>query len=292
MTRGLSDQSLGILLLLGAILTFTLMDATAKHLVGAYHPGQIVFVRLAINLTAVLALIGPRLRQVAATRQPLIQIGRGVAQLASVGLFFTALGSIGLAEATAIMDLNPVLITLFAALFLGERIGPRRLLGIGAALAGALLIIKPGASVFQPAALLPLMGAATYAAGAILTRMARGESTLTSMLWATGSATVLTALLMPFVWQPIAAQHLWAFAALGLFGTLSQALLIRAFALAEAAAIAPFGYTGLVWAGLWGWLFWGTIPDGWSILGAVVIVGAGLYVWQREARDMRKTGKR
>ncbi|WP_223252164.1 hypothetical protein [Paracoccus mutanolyticus] len=69
---------------------------------------------------------------------------------------------------------------------------------------------------------------------------------------------------------------------------MAQALLIRAFALAEAAAIAPFGYTGLIWAGLWGWLFWGTVPDRWTILGALIIVVAGLYVWMREARAMQR----
>lgn len=290
MIRRVSDQSLGILLLLGAIFTFTLMDASAKYLVGVYHPGQIVFVRLALSLIAVVAVIGPRMRRTLRTRQPLIQIGRGVTQLASVGLFFTALQYIGLAETTAIMDLNPVLITLFAALFLGERIGPRRILGIVAALAGAMLIIKPGASVFQPAAILPLIGAATYAAGAIFTRMVRDDSTLTSMLWSTGTGVVLSGAFAPFVWQPIASEHLWAFAALGLFGTVSQAMLIKAFALAEAAAVAPFGYTGLIWAGLWGWLFWGAVPAASSVLGAVVIVTAGLYVWHREAHDTRNTG--
>ncbi|MCP6198955.1 EamA family transporter, partial [Klebsiella pneumoniae] len=86
---------------------------------------------------------------------PLLQVGRGLTQLASIGLFFTALPFIGLAEATAIMDINPVLITLGAALFLGERIGPRRVAGITVALVGAMIVIRPGAGVFQPAALLP-----------------------------------------------------------------------------------------------------------------------------------------
>ncbi|MFD2439657.1 EamA family transporter [Paracoccus kondratievae] len=93
---------------------------------------------------------------------------------------------------------------------------------------------------------------------------------------------------MPFFWQPVAMGDLWAFLLLGCFGTAAQALLIRAFSLAEAAAIAPFGYTGLVWAGFWGWLFWGNLPDIWTVVGALIIVGAGLYVWMREARAMNR----
>lgn len=276
----------GIALLLLAILTFTLMDATAKHLAQRYHPAQIVWTRFMVNLAILVVLFGPRLGRVLPSRRPLVQLFRGLTQLGSVALFFTSLRFIGLAEATAIMDLNPVLITLGAAIFLGEPIGIRRLTGILAALAGALIIIRPGAGVFQPAAILPLAGAFTYAAGALLTRAARADSTATSVLWSALVGSVLSSLVVPFFWQPVATGDLWAFALLGIFGTLAQALLIRAFALAEAAAIAPFGYTGLIWAGLWGWLFWGTLPDRWTVLGALIIVAAGLYVWLREARAM------
>ena len=284
-----STQLRGILLLLLAVFLFTLMDATAKHLTERYHPAQIVWARFVTNLALVALILAPRLGPSLRTRRPVLQLFRGLTQLASVGLFFTSLQFIGLAEATAIMDINPVLITLAAALFLGESIGIRRVLGIAAALCGAMMIIRPGAGVFQPAAILPLIGAFTYAAGAVLTRIARSDSIATSVLWSALVGTVLSSLAVPFFWQPIAAGDLWAFGVIGVLGAASQALLIRAFALAEAAAIAPFGYTGLVWAGLWGWVFWGTIPDRWTLIGALIIVAAGLYVWMREARALHRT---
>lgn len=280
--------ALGIALLCAAVLCFTLMDATAKHLTQTYPPVQVIWARFAVNLVIVLALWRGRVPVLLRSRRPALQLLRALTQLASVGLFFTALQFIGLAEATAIMDVNPVLITLGAALFLGERIGPRRAFGIAAALAGALIIIRPGLGVFQPAALLPMIGAATYAAGALLTRVLRADGVATSVLWSALTGSVLTSLAVPFVWQPVAASDLWAFVLVGLFGTVSQALLIRAFALAEAALLAPFGYAGLVWAGLWGWLFFGQIPDRWTICGAAIIVAAGLYVWSRETRTPRK----
>ena len=285
------NQQLGILMLLGSVFLFTVMDALGKHLTARYHPAQVIWVRMAVNLAIVVIVMSPRLATVARSSSPLLQVGRGVTQVASIGLFFTALQFIGLAEATAIMDINPVLITLAAALFLGERIGIRRILGIAAALVGALIIIRPGAGVLHPAAILPLIGAFTYAAGAIMTRMVRGDSTATSILWSTAVATLCASVVVPFVWQPVAAGDLWAFLGMGIIGTVAQALLIRAFSMAEAAAVAPFGYTGLVWAGLWGWLFFGAVPDVWTLTGAAIIVAAGLYIWGREAQAMRAAAR-
>ncbi|MTH63539.1 DMT family transporter [Paracoccus shanxieyensis] len=281
-------QMRGIALLLAAIFTFTLMDATAKHLTESYHPAQLVWVRFVSNLALVLLVVRGALPRTLRTKRPKVQIMRAVMQLCSIGLFFTALQHIGLAEATAIMDINPVLITLAAAIFLGEAIGMRRIIGIAVALIGALIIIRPGAGVFQPAAVLPLIAAFTYATGAILTRLAREDTTATSMLWSALIGTAVTSLAVPFFWQPIAVGDIWAFVLLGVLGTIAHALLIRAFAMAEASAIAPFGYTGLIWAGLWGWLIWGQLPDLWTVIGALIIVAAGLYVWFREARAMQK----
>lgn len=279
-----NDQPTGIALLLLAVLGFTLMDATAKALTQDYHPVQVVWTRFVGNLLIFAVIFRGRLLVQLRTRQPGMQFARALMQLASVGLFFTSLQFIGLAEATAIMDINPVLITLGAALFLGERIGPRRIAGIAAALVGAMLIIRPGPGVFEVAALLPLAGAFTYAAGALLTRMVRSDSVATSVTWSAVVGTVATSLLVPFLWQPVAPGDLWLFLALALFGTLSQWFLVRAFSMAEAGALAPFGYTGLLWAGVWGWLFFGQFPDLWTIGGAAIIVAAGLYVWSREAQ--------
>lgn len=266
------------------------MDACAKHLTQDYHAAQVVWARFVVNVALLALLFRGRMPALIRSSQPGLQFGRALTQIASVALFFTSLQFIGLAEATAIMDTNPVLITLGAALFLGERIGLRRILGIGAALAGAMIVIRPGMGVFQPAALLPMIGAFTYAANALLTRMVRSDSIATSVLWSAVTGAILTSAVVPFFWQPIGTGDLWVFVALGVFGTISQALLIRAFTIAEAGVLAPFGYTGLVWAGLWGWLFFGQLPDNWTITGAAIIVGAGLYVWWREARAARMDG--
>lgn len=277
-----------ILLLLAAIMGFTLMDATAKFLTQHYHPAQVIWVRFLGNLMIFAVIFRGRMFGLLRTKQPGLQVGRALSQLASVGLFFTSLQFIGLAEATAIMDMNPVLITLGAALFLGEKVGPRRMAGIAAAMIGAFIIIRPGLGVFHPASLLPLCGAFTFAAGALLTRMVRKDSVETSVMWSAVFGTIVTSLIVPFVWQPLDPAHWWVILLLAVFGTVSQWLLVKAFSNGEAGVLAPFGYTGLIWAGLWGILFFGQFPDGWTIVGAAIIVGAGLYVWSREHRAARK----
>ncbi|WP_255435592.1 DMT family transporter [Paracoccus sp. S1E-3] len=282
------EQAQGILFLLLAIFLFTLMDATAKYL-GQYYPvPQVIWARYIGNLVVVALYFRASFLPSLRSRRPGVQFGRALAQLASAALFFTSLQYIGIAEATAIMDINPVLITLGAGLFLGEQIGWRRILGIVAALVGAMIIIRPGLGVFHPAAILPLIGAFTYAAGALLTRMARTDTLATSVVWSVLVGSIATSLLVPFFWQPVQMDHLWAFVIIGLLGAASQALIVHAFSLSEAGAIAPFGYTSLIWAALWGWLFWGVLPDRWTVTGAVIIVIAGLYIWSRENRTARK----
>ena len=286
--HGENDQTRGILVLLLAIFLFTLMDATAKYL-GQYYPvPQVVWARYMGNFVVVAIYFRTSFVPSLRSRQPGLQFLRALTQLASASLFFTSLQYIGIAEATAIMDINPVLITLGAGLFLGEYIGWRRILGIIAALIGAMIIIRPGMGVFHPAAILPLIGAFTYAAGALLTRVVRTDGLATSVVWSVLVGTIATSLLVPFFWQPIQMEHLWAFLIIGLLGAVSQALIVYAFSLAEAGAIAPFGYTSLIWAALWGWLFWGVFPDQWTVIGAVIIVAAGLYIWSRENRTARK----
>lgn len=290
--HGENDQTRGILVLLLAIFLFTLMDATAKYL-GQYYPvPQVVWARYMGNFAVVAIYFRTSFVPSLRSRQPGLQFLRALTQLASASLFFTSLQYIGIAEATAIMDINPVLITLGAGLFLGEYIGWRRILGIIAALIGAMIIIRPGMGVFHPAAILPLIGAFTYAAGALLTRVVRTDGLATSVVWSVLVGTIATSLLVPFFWQPIQMEHLWAFLIIGLLGAVSQALIVYAFSLAEAGAIAPFGYTSLIWAALWGWLFWGVFPDQWTVIGAVIIVAAGLYIWSRENRTARKEAPR
>jgi drug/metabolite transporter (DMT)-like permease len=279
----------GILLMLLAILMFTAMDALAKGLVARYPTAQVVWVRFLGQLVIVALILNLRLPVYARTKMPRLHVLRAFFQLGATGFFFLSLNYIGLAEATALTDLNPVLITLGAALFLGERLGPRRIAGVLAAMIGAMVIIRPGLSVFTPAALLPLCCAVSYAAAALLTRkVGTSESAWTAMIWGPAVGTVALTLAAPFYWQPFALDDLPLLAVLAALGTGAQLCMIRSFSITEASVVAPFGYVGILLATLWGIVLYDEWPDALTLLGAAIIVAAGLYVWHRETRVQRR----
>lgn len=286
MSRTFHPTTRGIGLMILAILLFTSMDATAKGLIAIYPAPQVIWARFAGQALLVMAILGPKIGPTLRTRYPKTHLARSAFQLGATGLFFTSLGYIGLAEATALADTNPVLITLGAAVFLGEKLGPRRIFGVAAAMTGALIVIRPGVGVFTPAALLPLGCAISYAANALLTRhVGMKEGPWTSLLHAALFGTVVMTATLPWVWHPIAAAHIWRFVLMGCLGTAAQLCLIKSFSMTEASVVAPFAYLGIVTSTLWGIGLYGEYPDQTTILGALVIVAAGLYVWHRETRN-------
>lgn len=274
----------GILTLMLGIALFTTMDALAKGLLQHYPTPQVVWARFVGQALLVSLILGPKkIGPTLRSAYPWTHIARSTCQLGATGFFFLSLGYIGLAEATALADLNPLLITLGAALFLGERLGPRRIIGVVVAMCGALIIIRPGAGIFTPAALLPFGCAMSYAGAALLTRkVGQREGPSTAMLHAALFGAVVTSLIVPFTWQPIALIDLPRYMALGVLGTAAQFCLIKAFSMAEASAIAPFSYLGIIFATLWGILLYAEYPDLWTVIGALVIAASGLYVWHRE----------
>lgn len=271
-----------------AIFLFTAMDATAKGLIDRYPAPQVIWVRFAGQLVLVALILRHHLGPVLRTRFPVLHFWRSASQFGATTFFFLSLAHIGLAEATAIADTNPVLITLGAALFLGERLGPRRIAGVVVALIGALIVIRPGAGVFSWAALLPLLCALSYATSALLTRrIGAQESVWASMVYAALFGTIAAGAALPFVWTPVATGDLWRFGLIACLGTGAQLCIIRSFSITEAGIVAPFAYLGIVFAAFWGVVLYDQWPDRWTVVGALVIVGAGLYVWHRENRALR-----
>ncbi|NEY89316.1 DMT family transporter [Tabrizicola oligotrophica] len=279
----------GILLMILAVFLFTVMDAVAKGLIARYPAPQVVWARFAGQAVIVAALLGPRMGPMLRTAHPWLHLWRSAFQLCATGFFFLSLAYIGLPEATALADTSPVLITLGAALFLGEKLGPRRLFGVFAALAGALIIIRPGAEVFQLAALLPLANAVAYAGNALLTRhIGAREPFWTSLMYGALFGALVTGAWLPQVWITPSLPDLGLFFLVGCLGTAAQLCIIRSFSSVEASVVAPFTYLGIVFSTLWSVLFFDDWPDGWTLIGALVIVVAGLYVWHRETLAARK----
>jgi len=269
--------------MLGAVFLFTVMDAIAKQLTKEVGLIQTIWVRYTGQALLVFLIVLPRLREVAKSQYPKLQLLRSVVLMAATCLFFLSISKIGLAEATAIMDINPVLITLGAFLFLGEKIGPRRILGIIASMIGALIIIRPGTDVFTVYAVLPLVAAVCYTTYNLTTRfVGNRESPWTSLLYSALFGAVVFSCMVPFFWQPVSLFAAGLMVLLSLCGTFSQLFLIRALAIGEASLLAPFAYVGLIYATIWGLVFFGEFPDEWSIIGAIIIAISGFYVWYRD----------
>jgi drug/metabolite transporter (DMT)-like permease len=275
-----------ILLMLTAIVSFTVMDASVKAVAAEVGVLPALWARYAGQMLVVLVIFSPNLRQIVKTRYPRLQIARSVLLMSATACFFSGLALIPFASAAALMALNPVLITLGAALFLGEALGPRRIAGIGAALVGAMIIIRPGGAIFEPGALLPLGAAVCYSGYALLTRRVGSDEDVRTSLFYTGLVgTILLSLAVPLAWQMPGDATGWLLLIMVAgFGTFGQLCLIRAFSLGEAAMLAPYAYVGLIFATLWGMIFFDEWPDRWTVTGALVIAGAGLYVWHRETR--------
>ena len=283
----LSQVTRGVALMILAIFLFTAMDATAKGVIDRYPAPQVIWVRFAGQLVLVVLILRHHLGPVLRTRFPALHFWRSASQFGATTFFFLSLAHIGLAEATAIADTNPVLITLGAALFLGEKLGPRRIAGVVVALIGALIVIRPGAGVFSWAAILPVLCAISYATSALLTRrIGAQESVWASMVYAALFGTIMAGAALPFVWTPVATEDLWRFGLIACLGTGAQLCIIRSFSITEAGIVAPFAYLGIVFAAVWGAVLYDQWPDRWTVVGALVIVGAGLYVWHRENRAL------
>lgn len=281
----MSQTKFSVMLMIGAMFIFTLMDAVAKLLTHEIGVWPTLWVRYFGQAVLVVIIVLPRIKQVVKTSFPVLQLTRSVFLMCATMCFFWGISNIGLAEATAIMDVSPVLITLGAVLFLGERIGIRRVFGIFGALIGALIVIRPGTDVFTIYALFPLGAAICYSGYNLITRFVGArEDPWTSLFYtALFGATVLSAI-VPFYWQPLSSFIITLMVVLSVLATLAQWLLIKALSIGEASLLAPIGYIALIFATLWGFLLFRDLPDQWTVIGALVIVASGVYVWSRERK--------
>ena len=269
--------------MIGAIFCFASMDATAKYLMKEIGPAQTIWARYTVQAILVTVLILPKINIYGKTKYPKLQFLRSVALMMATTLFFFAFSRLGLAEASAIFNISPVLITLGAFLFLREQIGLRRVIGIFVSLLGALIIIRPGSGVFTIYALLPLGAAIFYSTYSLVTRfVGADESPWTSLFYSAIFGAICYSIYIVFHWNPMSSNALLLTIIIGLFGTAGHICLIRALTLGEASLVAPFIYTNLLFTTIWGLVLFGNFPDFWTICGALIIVAAGVYVWARD----------
>jgi drug/metabolite transporter (DMT)-like permease len=275
----------GILLMCAGVALFPLMNASVKLLTAGYPVVEIIWARFTGHLIVMLIVFLPQYgRRLIATRRPLVQIGRSLLMLVSNGVFVLAIGKVPLATASAIGFTSPLIVTALSVPLLREQVGWRRWSAVCVGFAGALLIIRPGHALADPAVLLLLASSAAYALYQIATRWVMAhDSPATGIIFAALVGSLATTTVLPFVFvMPRSLFDLALFLALGCLGGLGHFFVIKAFQAAPAAVIAPLGYIELIGTTILGYLIFGNFPDALTWVGALIIIASGLYIAMRE----------
>ncbi|OBS31598.1 Riboflavin transporter [Tepidimonas fonticaldi] len=277
--------------MLAAVAFFALMDTVLKHLTAHYPPAQVASMRGWVALPLVMAYLTWRRawHRVWRVRWPLHAI-RGVLAVVMLTAFAYGVSSLPLANAYTLFFIAPLLITLLAIPILGERVRRAHLAAIAAGLVGVVIALRPTPDAFLGwAGLAVLLAAGAYAASAVLGRLACRTDAPESLVWWSMVALALGAgaLAAPH-WKPVAADHLPALAALAVTGFAAQLAITEAFRHGQASAVAPFEYTALAWGVALDAAIWGVWPDAPTLVGASVVIAAGLYLIRHERLHARR----
>lgn len=283
-------NSLGAIYMLGAILAFSVMDATIKWLAVTYPVMHLVFFRNFFAFIPIGLMLAARKDRLAALRT---RNWRGHALRTFLGLsamimFFFSFKLLPLAEVVAISFSAPLFITALSVPLLGEKVGPRRWAAVVVGFIGVLVIVRPGTDLFQPVALLPLAASVFLALSMIqVRRLTRTETNIALMTYVTAAGALLTVGFLPFGWISPSAWDWLLIVGIGIVGGGAQYLLTQAFRHAPAALIAPLEYSGILWAGGFGYVLFQEIPDAWVFVGSAIVIASGLYILHRETRLSR-----
>lgn len=269
-----------------AMLCFAAMDAISKFLVADYAVGQMMWIRYILVFFFAWFIVRRRgLIGALRTKRSVLQIVRSLVAVVEGGMFVLAFRYLPLADTHAIAATSPLIVIALGVAFLGERAGPARWLAVAAGFAGVMMIIRPGFRSIDWPVLLPLAGAALWAGYQILTRLAaRADSPDTSLIWSVVVALVATSFVGPIDWRWPTAGVWGLMVVIAALGVVAHYALIKALDHAEAGAVQPYSYTLLVWAAVLGVVAFGDVPDGWTILGAAIVVASGLYTWHHDRR--------
>jgi S-adenosylmethionine uptake transporter len=287
----LSDNTRGALLMMASMAAFTLNDALMKSLAGIVPLFQLLFLRgvMATGMTGVLAVRGGALRaRVGAGDWALIAVRVG-AEISAAYFFLNALFVAPIANVTAILQCLPLVVTLAAALLFRETIGWRRLSAILVGFVGVLLIIRPGTDGFDRSSLYVLAAVASITTRDLATR--RLSSAVPSMLVTFVSAAgVMLFFGVLMTGQEWVTMNVASWSIIGMSAPVILAAYVSSIAVmrvGEISFVSPFRYTSLVWALILGWLVFGEWPDMVTLIGAVIVVGSGVFMLYREGQIAR-----
>jgi drug/metabolite transporter (DMT)-like permease len=288
----------GIALKLGAVVSFIAMSALIKSTAPRVPPGEAVFFRSAFAIPVIFAWLALRGELATSLRaiSPFGHLWRGLLGTLSMGLGFAALGYLPLPEVTAISYTTPLLTVIFAAMFLDERVRLFRTATVAMGLVGVLIVLAPrltldGGELGHAGAFgaMLVLTSAVFAALAqvFVRKLVQTEATSVIVFWFSVTATVLSLATLPFGWVVPRPGEAAALIAAGLLGGIGQILLTSAYREADASLIAPFDYASMLFAIAIGYAVFGEVPTAQVLVGAGIVIAAGLAIVWRE-RDLAR----
>jgi len=280
----------GIGFMLLGVFLFSINDAVGKWLVSTYSVGQLLFIRSGTTLLLLMPLIWRAGRDAfTSAPRPGLQVLRVLVGAAEVAMFFWAVTYLPLADAVTFYLAGPIYVAAISALFLGERVGWRRWCAVIVGFIGVVIALRPSAAMFTLPALIALAGSLAFALLMIITRMLRTTDDIVLMSSQMFGTFVIGAIWTPFVWVAPSAFDLIFLSGFGAISVVALFSVNRSLKLAPASVVVPYQYTLLLWAVLFGWWFFGEVPDLYTLLGGAIIVAAGLYIFWREQVKARET---
>ncbi|MCC5972835.1 MAG: DMT family transporter [Rubellimicrobium sp.] len=294
----------GILLKVVSVCVFVAMASLIKASSGHVPPGQAVFFRslFAMPVIVVWLMVRGELRHGLETADPMGHVWRGLIGTTAMGLGFTALGLLPLPEVTALGYAAPLLVVVFAAMFLNEQVRAFRLSMVALGMAGVLIVLSPRLSVDATGlssretlgAVVVLMSAVFAALAQIFVRkMVQTESTAAIVFWFSVTATVMSLLTLPWGWAWPPLHVVAMLIGAGILGGLGQILLTSSYRFADASLIAPFEYTSMLLALIVGYLVFGEVPTWITLAGAAIIILAGvLIIWRERQLGLERARQR
>lgn len=281
---------LGIAMMLGSVLLFTILNSLVKLLGDGYPVNQIVFFRNAFALIPVAGMVAAQggiatLR----TGRPMGHVWRGVVGLATMVMLFWSFTLLPLADAVALNFTSPLLTTALSVPLLGEHVGVHRWSAVAIGFVGVVIMAHPGGELPLFGSMVALIAALGQALAVTTVRqLSRTEPANAIVFYFTLMTTLVSALSLPFSWVPVQSWRDFAlFLACGLVGGSAQLLMTRAYSMAPSAVVAPFNYTSILLAAAIGWMLWSEVPTTYTVIGATLVVASGLYILYRETRLRR-----
>jgi len=284
-----ADAVRGGMWMLAGALSFTLMTTLIREVAQEIHPFEVAFFRALTNLLLILPFAVRTGRKIFVSSNHRIYALRGLIGVTFLMSYFPGASLIQVSDSQALIFTSPLWTTLLAVLFLGERLRAHRITALVVGFAGALIILRPGFTALNIGALLVLLAALANATSNVIVK----HSTRTDhpdkvvfflMIYVTPAMAIPAA----FVWTTPDLRQLALMVGVGVFATLNQRFLSRAFAAADATAVLSFDFARLPFAALVGWIVFAELPDVWTWIGGAVIFGASVYIAHRESRLRRQ----